>query len=123
MRCLPELHPERRIYSYVERGFYAKQLDRILRFVAPKQLLCLSSTELAAQPAVTLSKIAHFLGIEPFPCAEPRRIFVGSAVPNEDLTERDINYLRTIFLEDTRRFSAMSGVDTRDWLVSNCEVP
>lgn len=116
---LPKLHPDRRVFTYVERGFYARQLDRILMLVAPEQILFLSSAELAAQPAICLSRVEHFLGIQPFPCVKSRRVFAGRGCSNERLSERDIDYLRTIFHEDSVRFSAMTGIDISDWLVTN----
>jgi hypothetical protein len=113
---LPDLHPDRRVYTYVERGLYAQQLDRIFGLVPQKQLLFLSSTDLAYNPAATLARLSDFLSIAPFPDTSPRRVFAGPAVADRDLQKRDIDYLRPIFIGDIRRFSTMTGIDVSNWL-------
>ncbi|HZU51415.1 MAG TPA: sulfotransferase, partial [Sphingomicrobium sp.] len=112
---LPELHWDYRVYTYVERGFYGHQVERLLRQVPRDQLLFLSSTELATKPSAVLATIADFLSIEPFPETSPRRVFVGSA--STELAEGDVEYLSTIFSEDTQRFAALTDLDVSDWLV------
>lgn len=113
---LPELHPDRRVYSYVERGLYAQQLDRIFALAPQRQLLFLSSTSLAQNPAETLARISDFLSIAPFADVSPRRLFASQSLAEETIQKSDIDYLRPIFIDDTRRFSTMTGIDVSNWL-------
>lgn len=113
---LPELHPDRRVYTYVERGLYAQQLDRIFGLAPQSQLLFLSSKDLARNPVETLARVSDFLSIAPFPDMSPRRVFASQPIAGEPIQKRDIDYLRPIFIDDTRRFSTMTGIDVSNWL-------
>ena len=118
MDGLPDLHPDRRVYSYVERGMYAEQLDRALALVPRDQMLFLPSQDLETDPFRTLGRIADFLSISPFRDTSPRRVFVGQPSVGKDLEQSDVDYLRAIFREDTRRFASLTGIDVSHWLVT-----
>lgn len=118
LRSVPRLHPDQRTYSYVERGFYAAQLERALSLVPLEQIRMFSSRELACEPARTLAAIAEFLCIPPFPNAQKRKAFVGSS-SGRTMPVDDSSYLKAIFAEDAARFSAMSGLDTTSWLAGS----
>jgi len=119
---LPELHSDRRLYSYIERGLYAEQLDTVLERVPRERLLFLSSFDLASRPKQVLADISTFLGIAPFPNFRPRKVFVGNADAANAPSDGDVDYLRAIFASDTERFSALSGIDTSTWLTLKSKV-
>jgi len=52
-------------YSYVDRGYYARQVNRFLAHVDKSQMLFLLSDELNANPQLVLSRIFRFLGVDP----------------------------------------------------------
>lgn len=107
-----------RVYTYVERGFYARQLKHVLEHFPAEHVLLLTSGMLAAEPLSTMNRIAGFLNIVPFRDIVPRLEHVGSkALPPPTL--RDIDYLRRLFREDTMRFQQMSGLLLEDWLTLN----
>lgn len=115
---LPDVHPDRRVYSYVERGMYAEQLDRALGLVPRQQMLFLASQHLESRPAETLASVAEFLSIPPFPDTSARRVFVGQPDADQKLEQEDVHYLRSLFREDTCRFASLTRIDVSDWLVS-----
>ncbi len=103
----------RRHFSYVERGFYATQLRRSLALFPRKNLLLLRSADLRRDHATTLSSIAQFLGIGPFPHLPPR--LDRQDVPHEPMLAEDADYLRLLFREEVAAFSSISGLPVDDW--------
>ena len=110
-----------RIFSYVERGFYARQLESVLSLFPKTQVLTLTSSLLSKNPAGTLGRISDFLGIGRFPDTAPRREHVGRR-EWPPATQEDVSLLRTIFEEDTRRFAALTGLPVNDWPTLNASI-
>ncbi|MCA8901940.1 MAG: sulfotransferase [Hyphomonas sp.] len=54
-----------RVYSYVERGFYAPQVLRLLGLFPRSQILFLRTDEMWKAPAAVLARIEEFLGVRP----------------------------------------------------------
>lgn len=109
------LAPIWRVASYVERGFYAEQLERALTFFPREQLLLMKSSDLSAAPQQALGRICDFFGIGRFSTVDARFDHVGSTEFGE-IAPDDVAYLKTLFREDTRRFAHLSGLDLSDWL-------
>src|SRR5947209_4195778 len=55
-----------RRFSYVDRGFYSGQLERVFKFFPRKRARILKFEEFRDKKAETLDAIFRFLGIEPF---------------------------------------------------------
>lgn len=58
----PEAPGFHRIYSYVERGFYAAQLDRLFAIFPREQVMLIGSERLEAEPNAVLAEICDFMG-------------------------------------------------------------
>lgn len=56
-----------RVFSYVARGRYARQLAVLLRHFPRQQVLLLQSRDLAEHPAQTVAQVLEFLGLRPLP--------------------------------------------------------
>jgi hypothetical protein len=114
----PEAPGFHRVYSYVERGFYARQLERLLRIFPREQVLLLTSDELRADPDSTLTRICGFLGIAPpqGPVARRRDLVAKDIDYGSTLTAEDVAYLRGIYADDVRRFAMLSGLPVSNWL-------
>lgn len=54
-----------RVFSYVERGFYAQQVAHLQTHFPPDQLLFLCTDDLWNKPVETLRRIEDFLGLAP----------------------------------------------------------
>jgi hypothetical protein len=107
-----------RVFSYVERGFYAQQLERLLTLFPREQLLLLTSDELKADPGGVLGRIAAFLGAEPpaGPVAPRRELEARPIDYGQAITADDVAHLRGIYADDTRRFAMLSGLPVAGWL-------
>jgi hypothetical protein len=115
MRGLPPLAPLRRIYSYVERGFYADQVMRILAAYPREQIYFLSSDQLARDHMTVLNSIAVFLQLPPFPKVASARHFVADA-PMPNVLPEDLELLAEMYERDLSELSLLTGVQVDHWL-------
>lgn len=115
MRRNTPLETPWRVFSYVERGFYAAQLERLFALFPREQTLLLRSQDLMEKSAETLNRITQFIGIEPFQDSGLRNDHT-SPEDSHELRQDDIAYLRGLFREDTERFAALSGLRVDGWL-------
>ena len=98
-----------RVFSYVERGFYGAQLERVFGLFEREQVLLLRSDDLKDAPAPTLARVCAFLGVDPAGVdPQPRRVFVGAEGEGE-LARADVEHLRAVYAEDQRRFEQLAG--------------
>jgi hypothetical protein len=107
-----------RVFSYVERGLYGAQLQRVYSLFPREQVLLLLADDLKQQPDQTLRRVCRFLDVaEPARVVEPRDVFVARpfAYPSV-LTTDDRQHLRSIFAPDLELFMEMSGLPVRHWL-------
>ena len=114
----PEAPGFHRVFSYVERGFYAAQLEQLFAIFSPEQVLLLRSEDLDRQPNHTLGRICRFLGVAaPATPVVPRRELVAKDIDyGATITQADRAYLRDIFADDLRRFAVLSGLSVDHWL-------
>lgn len=104
-----------RRFSYVERGFYASQLDRVLRHFERSQVLVLLHEDLVDAPAATLARLGKFLEIEGLDpdLLGTRHAPTSATPPSGPVSSQDRDYLRNIFQEDVKRLSQMIPDDLR----------
>jgi hypothetical protein len=114
LKGVNQTDPAWRVHSYVERGFYARQLRRLFALFPQENVLLLRSLDLLSDHQGTLDAIARFLSIQPFPPLTPRMDRLGRKCENE-LRPEDVAYLREIFYDDTVEFSKLSGLSVSDW--------
>lgn len=100
-----------REFSYVERGFYAEQVERLLGLFPREQLLFLRSDELRGDPADALARVRAFLGLPQAPTPPARESHVGQAFdyPSQ-LSAEDVAHLRAVFAADAERLAALTGI-------------
>ncbi|HEY3696557.1 sulfotransferase domain-containing protein [Phenylobacterium sp.] len=101
-----------REFSYVERGFYGEQVERLLQLFARDQLLILQSDDLRADPNRVLAAVRGFLGLPSRPPAvAPREVHVGREMDyGSTLTPADAEFLREIYARDRARLAALTGL-------------
>jgi hypothetical protein len=100
-----------RVYSYVERGFYGRQLARALELFPRRQLLLLGSDALRRDPDSAIEQICEFLGTPP-PAAPiaPKNSRPAANIPYPAiLTERDVTFLQRQFADEMAYFRLLSG--------------
>lgn len=105
-------HPDRRVLTYVERGFYGRQVEHLLGLFPRDQLLILRADDLRKNPTAPLAVANIFLGLQPSsgPIA-PRRVHVARAFDyGSTLTAADRTYLSALYAADQARLEVLTGV-------------
>ena len=104
-----------RIFSYVDRGFYTGQLQRLWQLFPRTQTIVLRQEDLRARPADTLARVTDFLGVDRLPAVAAREVH---ARPYVSRMERDDwEFLRATFEAEIVGLQDLLGWDCRDWLV------
>jgi len=103
-----------REFSYVERGFYGEQVERLLALFPRDQILFLRSDDLRADPEPALARTRDFLGLPSAPTPAAREVHLGQEMvyPSE-LTSADIDRLREVYAPDAERLAALTGIRFR----------
>lgn len=99
-----------REFSYVERGFYGEQVERLFALFAPEQVLILGSEDLRSAPASALAAVRRHIGAPPAPAPGPRAVHVGVEMDyGSELTAEDAAYLRELYARDQARLRTLTG--------------
>ncbi|MEO8847104.1 MAG: sulfotransferase domain-containing protein [Casimicrobiaceae bacterium] len=102
-----------RAWSYVQRGRYSEQLDRVWQHVPRTQTLVIRSDKLKNDPAPELARVAAFLGIAQFPRTTAREVF---ALPYEEpMSDSARDFLRNAFAQEIDTLEELLGWDLADW--------
>jgi len=100
-----------REFSYVERGFYGEQAERIYGLFPREQVLILRAEELRRDPGPPMARLRHFLGLPAGPSPAPREVHVGADADYPSaLTPEDEAYLRGVYARDQARLRALTGI-------------
>ncbi|NDW01344.1 MULTISPECIES: sulfotransferase domain-containing protein [unclassified Salipiger] len=100
-----------RVYSYVERGFFAAQLDRMFALFPRSQVLLLRQADLLQNQARVLDDVADFLEVRRFSAAiKQEEIFSHADQPLQPIAAKDAAYLRQLYLPDLAKLKDEYGV-------------
>lgn len=112
----PAAPSHHRIFSYVERGFYGKQVEHLLRLFPRSQCLFLRSEDLRDHPADILTGICSFLDQVPSGDFAPKIVHATRQGDYRSVLEPgDIELLNELYTADMSRFSDLTGIDARRW--------
>ena len=101
-----------REFSYVERGFYGEQLERLYGFFPRQQVLVLRAEALDSEPAAALADVRTFLGLAVGAAPAPRRVHVSQEMDyGGALTPEDAGFLRALYATDQARLKALAGIE------------
>jgi hypothetical protein len=102
-----------RRFAYVDRGFYAGQLERVFRFFPREQVKVVKFEEFKAKQRETLASIFSFLGLHPL---RSRRSRDRNVVPYERaMNWEEKVFLYNLFAKDIAKLEQMLGWDCSDW--------
>jgi hypothetical protein len=97
-----------REFSYVERGFYAEQLERALALFPAGQILVLQSADLRSDPGPALAAVRALLGLPEAAPPAHREVHVGREMDDGSaLTDEDADYLRAVYAKDQARLATL----------------
>lgn len=101
-----------RAFSYVERGFYGEQMERLYGLFPKDQVLALRAEQLETDPSAALESVRRFLGLRAAGArVEPRRVHVGREMDyGSQLTAADEGFLRGLYAKDQARLAALTGI-------------
>ena len=109
-----EVYPQQlRKFSYVERGFYSEQMERVFRFFPRDQVLVIKFDDLRRDYRGVTDNIFNFLGVPPFQRLKNREENVINYARRMTPSERE--YLFSIFENDIAKLEKLLGWDCSDW--------
>lgn len=112
-RIVPPLSEQARRYSYIDRGFYSEQLERVFQFFPRGQVKVIKFEEFQSQKQQTLDSIFRFLGVQPLRRVRDKD---RNVVPYErEMTTEERTYLYAIFGWDISKLEELLGWDCSDW--------
>lgn len=114
-----------RVYSYIERGMYDEQIERLFALFDRHQVHFFRTDHLWNDPATVLAAIEKFLGVE----AQLHRVAKGTYIVPVDT--RNIDYSPTVppleltdlFHRSIEHTSNLTGLDLSDWLMPQYREP
>jgi hypothetical protein len=112
-RTAPLLSLESRRFSYIDRGFYTKQLARFFRFFPREQFKITKFEDFRDRPTETVNSIFDFLGLKPL---GPVRSKDRNVVPYERaMTMEERRHLYGVFANEIEQLERLLGWDCSDW--------
>jgi len=112
----PSAPGHHRVFSYVERGFYGSQVERLFSLFPRDNCLLLRSEELRDDPGATLDRVCHFLGVPTFTSIEPRIVHAARDIEySSELRREDRTLLSAVYHPEMKRLENLTGMDTSCW--------
>lgn len=103
-----------RKYSYVERGLYARQLERILQYFDKKHLLVIKYEEFRENQEATVEQVLDFLNVSSID--HEVKLNKTHAIPyKKKISEKEFDYLSDFYKNDIDKVEKMLGWDCLDW--------
>jgi hypothetical protein len=116
-RCQTAWPSQHRVFSYVDRGRYTEQLERIYRYFPKEQVLLLRSDDLHADPDSSLKKIYNFLGVRKLPFDGAMHLNVHPY--QAPIGKEEWIFLRNAFMSEIRSLEKLTGWNCDEWLYSS----
>jgi hypothetical protein len=113
LRNVEQFPMQSRWHSYVDRGYYARQIKHLLRYFSLSQMLFIKTEDLRNNHSATLDRIFDFLGVGQAQSIEPAEIYSNRYGP---MSSSDRIYLLTKFNDDIKELEVLLGLDFSDWL-------
>ena len=102
-----------RRFAYVDRGFYAQQLERLFQFFPREQVKIVKFEEFREKQRETLASVFSFLGLEPLRSVRSKD---RNVVPYERaMNWEEKVFLYNLFATDIAKLEQMLGWNCSDW--------
>ena len=109
LRLPPRQH---RFYSYIDRGFYAVQIQRLFQYFSWNNMLFLKNEDLRFNHTATINRVCDFLGVYRLNHMVPSLVFSHDYPP---MPVADRRFLVRIFVPDIAVLEALLGWDCTEW--------
>lgn len=109
----PNTAKQHRFFSYVDRGFYARQLRNLYSFFPRDQVLCLRQEDLLIDPKLTLAKVTDHLGVGVFKVVKKKNVHAREYT--NPIAMEDVNYLEEIYKDDISDLETLLDWDLSAW--------
>ena len=116
-RCRQALPLQHRIFSYVDRGFYAPQVRRLFNLFGRDRCLVLLNEELRADHRKTLERAFEFLGVDS--TAVPAQAAVFEHDYDQPMDPGLASQLIDMFYYDIKQLEQLLGRDLSLWCRTN----
>jgi sulfotransferase family protein len=112
-RIVQPLSIESRRFSYVDRGFYSSQLERVFKLFPRSQVEIVKFEDFRDRKQETLDAIFDFLGVKRMRVSRDKD---RNVVPYErGMTPEERKYLLDVFGAEIAKLEQMLGWDLADW--------
>jgi hypothetical protein len=102
-----------RATSYVDRSFYAEQMERVFSFFPREQVQVIKFDDFRSKWRETLDAAFRFIGVEPLQAIENRE---QNQIPyKRKMSPEERRHLYAIYEQDIARLEQLLGWDCSDW--------
>ena len=101
-------------YTYLDRGFYAKQIKNILSYFPKENICVIKSRELKSNPLEKLNDIFTFLGVSSWKICD--EISSHKRMYSSPLSDKDRMFLKEVFKKDIELLETSTGMNFDEWL-------
>jgi len=112
-RCREALPLQHRVYSYIDRGFYAYQVRRLFNIFGQDNILVLLNEELRNDHKNTLRRVFDFLGVDSSFVPPEASVFEQEYSIQIDNQQR--TRLNETFYFDIKELEKLLGRDLHGW--------
>jgi hypothetical protein len=105
-----------RVFSYVERGFYADQIRRLQRLFTPSHVLYLRTEDLWTQTQRTIDLVQSFLGATPDLRVKPAYIVPVRSSALGTIPPTALRELNSIYASDIAETTILTGLPLAEWM-------
>jgi hypothetical protein len=107
----PLLQSRRR--SYIDRGFYSEQIERVFRFFPREQVKIIKFEDFRKRTPEVVNEVFSFLGVTPLPKIKNRE--QNRIAYERKIAPEERRYLYDIYKEDIARLEKLLSWDCSDW--------
>jgi hypothetical protein len=97
--------------SYVDRGFYTRQISHFLQWFSRDQMIFLKTEDVRADPRTEFAKVFDFLGLAPMPSIREKSF----SNPHVDISDLDRAYLQGVYRDEFDELEQLLGWDLSEW--------